>query len=75
MKYSDVLAVGNDHIHIRTGGNLRRDHFGIHAAGPHITAGTGLAHMHEFLREFIHLFDKFRIGILPGIIGLEAIDI
>ena len=27
----------------------------------------------EFLREFIHLFDKFRIGILPGIIDADLL--
>ena len=75
MQHADVSAVGNDHIHVGTGGNFSCDHLGIHAAGTYITAGGSLAHIHEFIRKFIHLFDKFCIRILSGIIGIESVDI
>ena len=75
MQHADISAVGNDHIHIGAGCNLRCDHFGIHAAGTYIAAGGSFTHIHEFIRKFIHLFDEFRLRILSGIIGVETVNV
>ena len=75
MYNTDIPAVGNQHVRSRLCGYFGGGKLSIHASGAHIAACAALTHIHIGIIQFFHDFHKFGLGVLPGIVGIKAVDI
>ena len=75
MYNTDIPAVGNQHVRSRLCGYFGGGKLGIHASGAHIASCAALTHIHIGIIQFFHDFHKFGLGVLPGIVGIKAVDI